>query len=291
MNWTLLCRLIVLFFVFSFLGWVMEVTLKYIQYHRFINRGFLIGPYCPIYGAGVVMVTVLVGGLVGIRGGTPGEIFLAGFFICGALEYFISWYMEKVFHARWWDYSRKPMNLNGRIWIGNLMLFGLASVVIVLWIDPLFFRMIEKWSPFWLHFTAIGIAALLVTDYVISHLLMDIVRREIDAQEGDSTEEISRCIHELLRDRNLFLRRIHQAYPELQARPRAVMERLDKARKEFRDANRRVKELLGEMARQRKAGGPVEELTAHLETAAATLKERRARLRELERRFLRKEDE
>ena len=151
--------------------------------------------------------------------------------------------------------------------------------------------MIEKWSPFWLHVAAIAIAALLVTDYVISHLLMDIVRREIDAQEGDSTEEISRCIHELLRDRNLFLRRIHQAYPELQARPRAVMERLDKARKEFRDANRRVKELLGEMARQRKAGGPVEELTAHLETAAATLKERRTRLRELERRFLRKEDE
>ena len=46
MNWTLLCQLIVLFFVFSVLGWMMEVTLKYIQYHRFINRGFLIGPYC-----------------------------------------------------------------------------------------------------------------------------------------------------------------------------------------------------------------------------------------------------
>lgn len=80
MNWTLLCQLIVLYFVFSVLGWMMEVTLKYIQYHRFINRGFLIGPYCPIYGSGVVLVTVLVGGLVGIRGGTPGEIFLAGFF-------------------------------------------------------------------------------------------------------------------------------------------------------------------------------------------------------------------
>ena len=63
MNWTLLCQLIVLFFVFSVLGWMMEVTLKYIQYHRFINRGFLIGPYCPIYGSGVVLVTVLVGGL------------------------------------------------------------------------------------------------------------------------------------------------------------------------------------------------------------------------------------
>ena len=127
MNWTLLCQLIVLFFVFSVLGWMMEVTLKYIQYHRFINRGFLIGPYCPIYGSGVVLVTVLVGGLIGIRGGTPGEIFLAGFFICGGLEYFISWYMEKAFHARWWDYSRKPMNLNGRVWIGNLMLFGTSG--------------------------------------------------------------------------------------------------------------------------------------------------------------------
>ena len=60
MNWTLLCQLIVLYFVFSVLGWMMEVTLKYIQYHRFINRGFLIGPYCPIYGSGVVLVTVLL---------------------------------------------------------------------------------------------------------------------------------------------------------------------------------------------------------------------------------------
>ena len=187
MNWTLLCQLIVLYFVFSVLGWMMEVTLKYIQYHRFINRGFLIGPYCPIYGSGVVLVTVLVGGLVGIRGGTPGEIFLAGFFICGGLEYFISWYMEKAFHARWWDYSQKPMNLNGRVWIGNLMLFGLASVVIVVWIDPVYFRLIEKLPLFWLHFAAIAIVTLLVSDCVVSHVMMDIVRREIDAQEGDST--------------------------------------------------------------------------------------------------------
>jgi uncharacterized membrane protein len=69
MNWTLLCQLIVLYFVFSVLGWMMEVTLKYIQYHRFINRGFLIGPYCPIYGSGVVLVTVLVGGLIGMLTG------------------------------------------------------------------------------------------------------------------------------------------------------------------------------------------------------------------------------
>lgn len=269
----------------------MEVTLKYIQFHRFINRGFLIGPYCPIYGAGVVLVTVLVGGLVGLRGGTPGEIFMAGFFICGGLEYFISWYMEKVFHARWWDYSRKPMNLHGRIWIGNLLLFGLASVVIVLWIDLVYFRLIERCPPFWLRFSAVAIVVLLVTDCVISHVLMDSVRREIDAQEGDSTEEISRRVHQLLRQRSVLLRRIQQAYPELQARPRAMVERVRTARREFREAERRVKKLLGELARAHRAGERVEELSARLETAAAVLKERRTRLRELERKLLRNEEE
>ena len=238
-----------------------------------------------------MLVTVLVGGLIGIRGGTPGEIFLAGFFICGGLEYFISWYMEKAFHARWWDYSRKPMNLNGRVWIGNLMLFGLASVVIVLWIDPVYFRLIEKLPLFWLHFAAIAIVALLVSDCVVSHVMMDIVRREIDAQDGDSTEEISLRVHELLRDRNLFLRRIHQAYPELQAHPRAMMERLKQARKEFKESNLRVKELLDELARRRKNGEALEEITARLETAAAAMKERRAKLRELERKLRRQRDD
>lgn len=291
MTWTLLCQLIVLFFIFSLLGWMMEVTLKYFQYHRFINRGFLIGPYCPIYGAGVVLVTVLVGGLIGIRGGTPAEVFMAGFFICGGLEYFISWYMEKAFHARWWDYSQKPMNLNGRVWIGNLMLFGLASVVIVLWLDPLYFRLIEGCPPLTLHLSAALITALLLADCVASHVLMASVRREIDAQEGDSTEEISRRVHQLLRQRSRLLRRIHQAYPTLQARPRAIMERLEKARREVREADHWVKAQLRELADRRRSGLGVEEVTARLETAVAALKERRARLRELERRFLRRDDE
>lgn len=137
MDLSLLWMLVLEFFLFSCLGWVMEVTLKYIQFHRFINRGFLIGPYCPIYGWGVVTVTLVVGGLA-VRRGTLGETFLAGMVLCGALEYFTSWYMEKRFHARWWDYSQKPMNLHGRIWIGNLLLFGAACVVIVHVIDPAF---------------------------------------------------------------------------------------------------------------------------------------------------------
>lgn len=100
-----IAELIVLFFCYSVAGWCMEVILKYIQFHRFINRGFLIGPYCPIYGSGAVVVTVLVGGLIG--NASYIVTFLASFVLCGVLEYFVSWYMEKMFHARWWDYSQK----------------------------------------------------------------------------------------------------------------------------------------------------------------------------------------
>ena len=100
-------QLSLLFFLFSFLGWVMEVVLVSIEYRRLVNRGFLLGPWCPIYGCGVTFVTIVVGGLLGYRG-TWGDVFVAGFFLCGGLEYFTSWYLEKLFHARWWDYSKKP---------------------------------------------------------------------------------------------------------------------------------------------------------------------------------------
>ncbi len=245
-----ICQLVLLFFVFSCIGWMMEVALKYIQYHRFINRGFLIGPYCPIYGWGVVTVTVLVGGILG-REGTVFEIFWAGFALCGILEYFTSWYMEKQFHARWWDYSNKPMNLHGRIWIGNLLLFGAASMLTVCWIDPIFYSLVERLSPFWLHTTALCIILLLIADYTASHVLMEIVRKEIDAQKGDNTEEISARIHVLLRDRNLLLRRIEQAYPDLRSRPHWLTEQVRKARKEHKTARRAVAELLKKARRQK----------------------------------------
>ena len=167
--------LTILFFLFFVIGWLMEVVLKWIQYGRFINRGFLIGPYCPIYGSGVVVITVLVGGLQG-REGTVGETFLAGLLVCGTLEYLVSWYMEKLFHARWWDYSHKPMNLNGRIWIGNLVLFGLASVVIVKGIDPFAFRVLLSWPPVVLHVLAVCCALLLLIDAAVSHFLMNLVQ-------------------------------------------------------------------------------------------------------------------
>lgn len=248
----LIAMFVVIFFVFSVAGWCMEVTLKYIQYHRFINRGFLVGPYCPIYGWGAVAVTILVGGVMA-RKGTVGETFLAGMFVCGALEYFTSWYMEKVFHARWWDYSQKPMNLHGRIWIGNLLLFGAASVVIVKLIVPGMLRWLGRMAPLAVEIMALVIVVTMAADYTVSHVLMNVVKREIDAQAGDSTEEISQKVRELLKTRGIFLRRIQSAYPTAQARSKRLTQQWKAAKAKLKAAEAELRQVQENAAAEAKA--------------------------------------
>lgn len=231
-----------MFFIFSVAGWIMEVTLKYIQFHRFINRGFLIGPYCPVYGWGVVILTLVVGGVM-MRKGTIGEMFMAGFVVCGVLEYATSFYMEKFFHARWWDYSQKPMNLHGRIWIGNLILFGIASVIIAEWIRPWYFSLVSHISDRAITIIGVILIIIYVADNIASHFLMGLVKREIDSTEKDNTEEISREIHLMLQDRNLLVRRITQAYPDWQAKPARLTAELKARKKEYKAAVKQLKTL------------------------------------------------
>ena len=143
----------------------MEVTLKYIQFHRFINRGFLIGPYCPIYGSGAVVVTVLVGGTIGDGAGYA-ETFLASFILCGALEYFVSWYMEKLFHARWWDYSHYKFQINGRVCLLNSTCFGLACVLLC--------HLVQPWL--WEHIVNLGSTITVpLASFIFGIYLMDTV--------------------------------------------------------------------------------------------------------------------
>lgn len=250
-NLIIVCKLMIELFIFSCAGWMMEVTLKYFQYHRFINRGYLIGPYCPIYGCGVVAVTVLVEGILH-GSGSYADVFLVGLVVCGALEYFVSWFMEATYHARWWDYSTKPMNLNGRIWIGNLILFGLGTVIIIKWINPVLFGIMGLWSERFVVFFAAGIVLLFLSDNIASGILMNIVKEEIDAREEDNTEEISRKVHELLRDRNMLVRRISEAYPELQARPKRLTRQLKEARAELKQATKHVKDELAVVSEKAK---------------------------------------
>lgn len=139
------------FYIYSFLGWIYESILVSVREKRWANRGFLIGPICPIYGAGGLLFAVM---------GTHMSIPLT-FLVCmvssAVLEYFTGYTLEKLFHASWWDYSDMPLNLNGYICLPASLLFGAMGVAVSHFIHPVV-ALPVGYLPAWL----INVAALLL---------------------------------------------------------------------------------------------------------------------------------
>ena len=244
-------NLVLLFFAYAFLGWCIEVTLKFFQFHRFINRGFLTGPWLPIYGSGAVLITVVIRALPPLEHAV-GTTFAVSLILCGFLEYMTSYVLEKRFHARWWDYSQKPMNLHGRIWIGNLILFGLGGVVIVNLINPLLLHLSGYMSPVFREVLAFSLSAVFAADFVMSHFVLKLVKTGVESSEADSTEAISREVRLLLSDRSVFHRRFAEAYPEVIYTTERVTRRMEEIRKETerlrQEAEERVSRVRLEVA-------------------------------------------
>lgn len=119
------------FLLYSFIGWLWETCLNIVMKRRFVDRGILNGPLCPIYGFGALLAIYAL----------PGErtflaVFLSSGVLACTLEYLTSWGIEKLFHMRLWDYSNKPFNINGRVYLNGFIFFGLGCTVIKLWAQP-----------------------------------------------------------------------------------------------------------------------------------------------------------
>lgn len=239
-------NLILVFFVFSFVGWCIEVTLKYRQFGRFINRGFLIGPWLPIYGCGAALITLTVAGLTPVERGV-GTTFAISLIVCGLIEYLASYFMEKKFHARWWDYSQKPMNLHGRVWIGNLILFGIGGVAIIHIVNPILYGLFDSLSLVSREIIAGCLSVIFLADYSVSHFVLKLVKIGVESSEADNTEAISKDVKLLLSDRSIFYRRFANAYPDVIYRTEKVKARMEEIRLEtekFRlEAEKRLDEL------------------------------------------------
>ena len=241
-----LINLILLFFTYAFLGWCIEVTLKFFQFHRFINRGFLTGPWLPIYGSGAVLITVVIKGLAPLEF-SVGTTFIVSLLLCGILEYMTSYVLEKRFHARWWDYSQKPMNLHGRVWIGNLILFGLGGVVIVDLINPLLFRLSEHMSLSVREIIALSLTTIFIADFVMSHFVLKLVKTGVESSEADETEAISKEVRLLLSNRSVFYRRFAEAYPEVIYKTERITKRMEEIRIETERLRREAEERVAQM--------------------------------------------
>lgn len=134
-----LLQLVQMFFIYAFLGWCTEVAYAACCEGRFVNRGFLNGPVCPIYGFGVVGVVLLL---------RPIQdnlllLFLGSVAVTTAIEFVTGFVLEKAFHAKWWDYSDMPMNIMGYVCLLFSLLWGAACVVVVRLIHPLICGMLR----------------------------------------------------------------------------------------------------------------------------------------------------
>lgn len=241
--------LVLLFFAYAFVGWCIEVTLKYFEFHRFINRGFLTGPWLPIYGTGAVLITLATDGLAPLDK-SVGTTFLVSFLLCGTVEYLTSYVMEKRFHARWWDYSRKPMNLHGRVWIGNLILFGLGGVLIAKLLNPLLLVPMGRMSLLSREILAGGLGAVFLADYVMSHFVLKLVKTGVENSQADSTEQISKEVRLLLHDRSVFHRRFAEAYPEVIYKTERIAARMEAVRAETERLRRQAEQRADEVKEQ-----------------------------------------
>lgn len=194
------------FIIYAFLGWLCEDIYCGIGKRKFINRGFLYGPYCPIYGFGALMVIYPLLML----GNHPVYVFIAGMFITSVLEYITSYLMEKMFSTRWWDYSTYPMNINGRVCLQNSLLFGLLSLVVVYGIHPIIRRFVSMISidvlsillvVFTVFFTIdlwFTVVALLKRKQVFKHLQEDVDRLKVEFERNRGTinEELEQWVQE-----------------------------------------------------------------------------------------------
>lgn len=127
-----------IFIIYAFLGWCTEVAYAALDLGKFVNRGFLNGPYCPIYGVGVLIV---IGALTPLKDNLL-ILFAGSFILTSVLEYLTGWILEKVFHNKWWDYSDFPFNIKGYVCLKFSVLWGLACCFIMLVLHPMIYKFV-----------------------------------------------------------------------------------------------------------------------------------------------------
>ena len=130
------------FIIYAFAGWVIEVVFHAVSFGKVVNRGFLNGPVCPVYGFGVLAVFALIGALPVNTGEAVNVlyVFVVGMLLATTVEVLAGWLLDICFHAKWWDYSDKPFNLHGYICLEYSVIWGIAIVIVVKIAHPLIQR-------------------------------------------------------------------------------------------------------------------------------------------------------
>ena len=153
-----------IFIIYAFLGWCSEVAFAAVNKGKFVNRGFLNGPVCPIYGVGMLIVVLCLWNLRD----RPLLLFLGSALLTTALEFVTGFVLERFFHDKWWDYSDMPFNIKGYVCLKFTILWGLAASFIIGAIHRFIYMLIEK-TPFVLGAILLAVfSAAFIADFTVT---------------------------------------------------------------------------------------------------------------------------
>lgn len=151
---------VLLFFSIAMAGWIWEVVLYFFTEHAFINRGIYQGPYLPIYGAGGLLLCILLRPF----GNKPLRVFAFSVISCTFLEYLTSYFLELKWGVRWWDYSGHFLNIKGRVCLLGSVVFGIGGTALVCLFLPFYEKMYRRISPKWRTGLCFALLLLFVVD-------------------------------------------------------------------------------------------------------------------------------
>lgn len=195
--------LFLLFLGYSIMGWLLEVIAVSLSAKKVIvNRGVLIGPYCPIYGTAALIIILFLNKYYR----DPLTLFIMATLVCSLVEYGASYLLEKVYNARWWDYSHKKFNINGRICLSYALGFGLAATLIMYFVNPFLLNVFYRIKTPTLIFMTLVIMLIFLIDNIITTQILCSLELNIRTIKTDQTEEINHKVREKL-GKNLFLKK------------------------------------------------------------------------------------
>lgn len=222
------------FLIYSFFGWCLEVVYQAIEHGKFINRGFLNGPYCPIYGFGVIIVT---GALDPIKSNAV-VLFFGSVLLTSMLEFITGFVLEKIFHMHWWDYSEEKFNIRGYICLKFSLLWGVACIIVVRIIHPAVSVFVDKFPAtagiVIISVYMIGVASdMIVTVLAIIHfkrriVLLENISSQMRKLSDKTGEKIFDTVEEAMnRKEELDAKsaEFRKKYDELKERYKAVLEK------------------------------------------------------------------
>ena len=243
------------FLIYSCLGWCLEVVYAAVTTGKLVNRGFLNGPVCPIYGFGMVIVLYALTPLVD----NTLLLYLGGVILPSALELVGGWALYKLYRTRWWDYSDYPFNIGGYICLEFCLLWGVGTLVVMRIVHPVVADLVDLIPPFVGVILMCFLYAVYAADVVATAIAASALADTLDTMEqlGDSIHAVSDAMTQLLgtttlnADQKLDEQRLQLKLAAAEAREaapkkRALRETLAAVRaktEEAREAAKRASEI------------------------------------------------